>query len=266
MIIAALKLTEAGVGDLWDEADRWVRNQFAEAQLRYADWIERYEMRGYMPGLPGSQASIIDERLMATERVAERVVGNFSSWARPNDWTGDQALGVVGCCTGNGNRTWYHIWQNILHHDNGKLRVNLLLNRGSKWADVDSHIPYTGQVDIKIKQPVDLSIRIPEWATPAGTRVRVNGKERRATWEGRYAQAGQVKPGDVATMTFPISERVTRQWIQSHNYELVLKGSDVVCIEPPGQVHPLYQRSHYRANDTRWRKMERFVPAKIIQW
>ena len=41
MLALALKLTEAGVGDYWDDVDRWVRNQFAEGQLMDADWIDR---------------------------------------------------------------------------------------------------------------------------------------------------------------------------------------------------------------------------------
>ena len=35
-----------------------------------------------------------------------------------------------------------------------------LLNRASKWADVDSHVPHTGEMDVKVKQPVALSVHI----------------------------------------------------------------------------------------------------------
>ena len=173
-------------------------------------------------------------------------------------------MGLNGCCVGNGNRAWYHIWENILHHDKQKLRVNLLLNRASKWADVDSHIPYTGQVDVKVKQAVDLSIRIPEWVSPEQARVQVNGKDRAVQWDGRYAQVGQVKPADVVNMTFPISERPTSQWVQGSRYNLVIKGNEVVSIDPLGETIPFYMREHYRANQTRWRKIERFVANKLI--
>jgi hypothetical protein len=33
MIALSLELTRVRVGDYWDDADRWVRNQFAENQL-----------------------------------------------------------------------------------------------------------------------------------------------------------------------------------------------------------------------------------------
>ena len=65
------------------------------------------------------------------------------------------------------------------------VRVNLLLNRPSAEADVDSHIPYTGQVYAKVKEPVHLSMRIPEWVEPGEVRVEVDGGERRLWWDGR---------------------------------------------------------------------------------
>jgi hypothetical protein len=251
------------VADHWDDVDRWVRNQFAEAQLRRSDWILRRPVKDFVGGRPGPEPSRIDERFISTDRVVERVVGSFAAGPTPNDWVG-VFDGLQGCCTGNGNRAWYHIWENILHHDEGRLRVNLLLNRASKWADVDSHIPYTGQVDVKVKQPVALCIRIPEWVTPDQTRVQVNEQDRAVDCDGRYAQLGKVKPGDVVTMTFPISERPRTEWVQGHRFNLVLKGSEVVCIDPLGETVPFYLRDHYRVNGTRWRKIERFVADKLI--
>ena len=263
MIISALKLAESGMDEYWDQAEAWVRNLFSELQLLDTTWIERMPMRDFIPGFTTPHRSVIDDRYMSTDRVVSRIVGSFAPSAPPNDWARNY-LGVTGCCTGNGNRAWYHIWENILHHDDGKLRVNMLLNRGSKWADVDSHIPYTGQVDVKVKEPLDLSIRMPQWVSPSQIRISVNGTDRNAKASGRYAEVGDVKPGDVVTMTFPISERLTSQWVQGHQYNLILKGNDVVSIDPVGTIAPIFLRHHYRANGTRWHKIERFVADKLI--
>lgn len=267
MIALGLKLTQAGVGDYWDDVDRWVRNQLAENQLLHADWV--YRMAEQVPPSP------VDETYQTADRVPERNVGAFAGWPSPNDWFGVHlegkfALphypGIMHCCTGNGTRALYYVWKNILHYSDGKLRVNLLLNRASPWADVDSHIPYTGQVDVKVKQKADLSIRIPEWVKPEEVRVTINSAERRLTFDGRYANVGSVKPGDVVTMTFPIEERTDKVFIEKKEYALVRKGNDVVCIDPPGYYHPLYQRAHYRVDHTRWRKITRFVAEKDIDW
>ena len=100
------------------------------------------------------------------------------------------------------------LWDRLLQDDNGPLQVNLLLNRASPWEDVDSHIPYVGQVDVRSKQPVELWLRIPEWVQPPEAWVQVNGAERALSLEGRYAGVGAVKPDDGATLTIPIIERV----------------------------------------------------------
>ena len=68
----------------------------------------------------------------------------------------------------------------------------------------------------------------------------------------------------VATLTFPISERDDVVHVQKRRYALVRKGNEVVVIDPPGKIAPLYQRNHYRANDTRWRKASTFLPEKTI--
>ena len=267
MLALALKLTEAGVGDYWDDVDRWTRNMFAEGQLLHTDWIARMPFAGREGARERDiPRSVIDETYQTNERVAERNLGAFAGWPKANDWYVGAGPGIMHCCTGNGARAIYYVWENIVTHDSGKLRVNLLLNRASPWADVDSHIPYVGQVDVKAKQPVDLSIRIPEWVTPAEVRVRVNGTDRECGWQGRYAEVGKVNPGDVATMTFPIAERTDEMWIEKEKYTLVRKGNDVVAIDPPGRYCPLYQRDHYRQNPTRWRSIERFVSKQLLYW
>ena len=257
MIALALKLTEVGIGDYLDDVDRWVRNMFAEGQLTSPEWVYRVAA-----DLPPSRI----HPYQTTERVPERNVGGFAGWPAMNDWYAGDGHGIMHCCTGNGTRAIYYVWQRIVTLDGENLRVNLLLNRASPWADVDSHVPYTGRVDVRIKESVRLSIRIPEWVKPADVRVQVNGADRRVNWDGRYAVAGRMKPGEVATMTFPISERTDSVWVQKEKYTLVRKGNDVVAIDPPGKYGPLYQREHYRADDTRRRRSERFVSTEQIYW
>ena len=55
-------------------------------------------------------------------------------------------------------------------------------------------------------------------------------------------------------------------WIEKEKSALVRKGNDVVAIDPPGRVCPLYQRAHYRENEPRWRKLQRFVTDERVYW
>ena len=55
-------------------------------------------------------------------------------------------------------------------------------------------------------------------------------------------------------------------WIEKQKYTLLMKGNDVITIDPPGQTCPLFRRDHYLTNTTRWRKMERFVSNERIHY
>lgn len=171
------------------------------------------------------------------------------------------------CCTGNHARAIWYAWHHIHHHQEGTLKVNLLLNRVSPWADVHSYIPYEVQVDVKVKKPVNLQVRIPEWTEPEKTVCKVNGQVRQLKWKDRYAQVGQVKSGGVVVVTFPIEERTVKEKMWGTDFTMIIKGNSVVFIDPPGKYYPFYQRDHYRQNQVRWVKRRQFVADQsAIDW
>ena len=131
---------------------------------------------------------------------------------------------------------------------------------------MDSHIPYRGQVDVKVKQPLDLEIRLAEWVKPEDARCTVDGKPCDLTFDGRYARVGAVTAGQTVTLTFPIPERTDRVIVEKRPYTLNRRGNEVVWIDPPGKNCPLYQRGHYRGGETLWTNVRRFVPAQEIPW
>ena len=94
----------------------------------------------------------------------------------------------------------------------------------------------------------------------------MSGKQRGLSWEGRYAVVGPVVPGQLVQITFPIAERVEEVDIEKQHYILVIKGNDVVSIDPPGRFCPFYQRDHYRENAVRWKKVTRFVSEENVSW
>src|SRR5262249_2882541 len=157
----------------WEDVDRYVRNQFTEMQITDTDWIDRVvklpESKGTAIGIiPPEEAKKIND--VYTDRgVKHRTLGAIATWASMNDWypgwLGNDGgrFGWTGCCLGNGARALYYAWEGILDHKDDVLQVNLLLNRASRWADVNSHLPYTGRVDIRVKERNRLLVRIPEW-------------------------------------------------------------------------------------------------------
>jgi len=258
MVTVAIMLSRLGI-DRWDDADRWVRNHFAEAQLTRVDWVG--------DGILKRENGVIDEKYFTTDRVAERSLGAFAGWPMPNDWQHPyNPQSIMNCCTVNGAKALYYVWRHMLSHEDGTLRVHLLLNRASKCADIDSHIPYTGRVDVKIKQDLNFEMRIPEWVEPKDVKATVDDRDRDLTFDGRYAQVGAVKKGQTVVMTFPICERTVKATMQGTEYTMVLRGNTVVSIEPQGKYHPLYQRGHYRTGETLWKKVTRFVPENELDW
>jgi hypothetical protein len=258
MVSLSIKLSEAGAGDYWDTADRWIRNHFAENQLTDLGWVRKVSSRE--PPKPVGLYATADH-------VPERNIGAFAGWATGNDWA--TQYGIMHCCTGNGSRALYYIWEHIVTHKDGQLRVNLLLNRASRWADLYSYIPYEGRVDLKFKAACEhVLVRAPEWIKSKSEDIvcRVNEAPRLVNWEGRYFNIGQAGPGDVASLTFPIPERTVKEKIGTATYTLVLRGNTVVSIDPPGSNGPLYQRSQYRSNQTQWRTVQRFVPEDAVRW
>ena len=265
MVTLALRLSESGVADCWDDADRWLRNLLTEGQLLTTDWIYRLIDANwtYPWEIPPSE---VDSVTQTNDRVPERNLGAFAGWPSANDWFTGSGSGIMHCCTANAARSLFMIWNRILTYKEGKLAVNLLLNRASKWADIDSYIPYQGRVVVKVKQPLQLSVRIPEWVSPEETRASVNDAECTIQWDGRYARIGKVQPEDTVTVTFPISERKDDVHVEKRRYQIVRKGNEVVSIDPPGRYNPLYQREHYRSESPRWRKVTRFIPNEHINW
>lgn len=271
MIYLAIRLTRIGAADCWDDADRWIRNQFAENQLTRADAIQPRRIRAQQTD--EARARIAGQIRMTarmpgiatTQDVLERCVGCWSGWGTANDWVSRNRAGIMQCCTGNAARTLYYAWDAIVTPDaDGTVRVNLPLNRAAPWLDVDSYLPYEGRIAIRNKTATTIAVRVPGWVDPAGVQCRVNGGDRATVWSGRYVQLAGLRPGDVVTIDFPMTVQTVSTVAGNVPYTLTLKGHTVVDIDPDGTMCPLYQRDHYKADRAPLRRTTRFVPSETI--
>jgi hypothetical protein len=258
----ALKLSGAGYGDYWDEIDRFVRNQFAEQQL--TDTASLNALSGRSPSKPVAWNE-------SSDRVAERSIGAYGSSVSGNDWAlGLASTGIAQCCTGSGTRTLYYVWNRMIDYQDEQIRVHLLMNRASHWADIYSYIPYEGRVDLKIKHACrNVQLRAPEWVGSASPDLvcKVGGQSRALGWHGRYVNTGPLKAGDQVVVTFPIREQTVQENIGPVKYTLVLKGTTVISIDPKGKNVPLYQgRERYRSNQASFKEVTRFVSSENISW
>jgi hypothetical protein len=265
MTALAVKLTQLDMGDqYWEDLDRYVRNTLIAIQRTHPGYAEAVFEKLWEQGKT-RQAPV--EYSQLTDHLPQRLVGSFGCNTAPNDIF--HSTYFDSCCNGNCSRALYYAWESILRYDQGRqeLKVNLMLNRTSPWADVDSYIPYTGRVEIKAKRPLaSLKVRTANWVEKPKVTGRVGGDARRISWNGNYLDAGGVNPGQTVSLQFPIQERREKLESFEHRYEAVFRGNDCVEMTPGGEYYKLFQRDHYRLGQPRYAKVRRFACEKTADY
>ena len=270
MIDIAIMLSEAGVGDYWDDIDSMVRNHLVEHQL-----LDRKRLKHIVSHSPKFE---MRPGINNTENVIERNIGAFASCAEPTKmyawWT--------MCCNANMMLAMHKAWDGIVRFDNGLAQVNLLLNRASPWVDIDSYLPYEGKVVLRNKTAERMSVRMPLWVDRQALRCEVNGEETPLRWLGRQLQIDALQPHDTITITFPMVETTEKHTERTYNttYTCRFKGNTLIDISPRPEefslkrissddgaftelnkemAYPLYQRAHLKANKAPTKEVTRYV-------
>lgn len=272
MVAFGIRLSDAGIGDYWDDVDAIVRNQLVEGQLINARLLENVASiftekgksvcEGQSPGIPYPNQEV-------DENVIERTLGNFAAQSTP---TSIPKPWVMQCCTGNGTQGLYYAWEAIVRQNGDTAQVNLLLNRASKHLDIDSYLPYEGKVSIHNKDLRSISVRIPSWIAKKEIRSNINGIQCPGRWVGRYLVFDSLIPRDKVNIEFPIKETVSKYTAVSgtddeQTYTCTFRGSTLVDISPRDESpssYVLYQRDHMRKDKTPFKKTARFVSEKLI--
>jgi hypothetical protein len=162
MIGMAVTLSDAGLGDYWDDVEMYARNGLLCAQATDLEELKRVSMAGKErppmssnPGLAGH----FDSRFRANnkgvlpgqevhDRVLERTVGAFGHVVGARY----QTPMMMQCCTGNCCQALYYAWESIVRRENDDaVTVNLWLNRRTPWVDVLSWQPYEGRMTVQNK-------------------------------------------------------------------------------------------------------------------
>ncbi len=266
----AVKLTDAGVGEYWEDVDRYIRNQCSQMQFTPDDIP-------YFGEGPGLQAT----------------VGAFGHQTEKESWS--------LCCTSHGNMGLFYAWDAVLRYQAGTARVNLLLNRASPWMDINSYLPYEGKVVLKNKEAKEAFVRIPLWVNREDVQCRVNTQSASPQWFGNYLRFANLQPDDVVTLEFPMVERtetwtVAETWGVPHGWPVLnvgtvitanFRGNTIVKLTPPilggkaeGMVDyqgkpsaplpfpSLYEMraDQYRQTAAPMKTVVRYVSPIVLQW
>jgi hypothetical protein len=291
MTYLALKLSDTGEGDYWDDADQYVRNELAELQITDAARLRR--ATDAMPpgrGMYDETKGPLDPLRESADRVPERVVGTFFSDSTHPTLIPRNGIMETICCTGNCTPALYFAWDSIVRCDHGTARVNLLLNRASEWLDVDSYLPYEGKVVIRNKLAKSLAVRMPRWVDRSAVRCSVDGRPATPIWAGQYAIFPALTPHARLAVTFPVVEttEVYRlKWRQPDfffectdpgswwnsaepptRYVCKFRGNTLVDISPraAGIGYALYQRDDMKLSRAPMKSVVRYVPPQLAKW
>ena len=263
----AVRLSQAGLGDYWDDVDGYVRNQLIEQQFVDPDLIERARSTSY----PESR----------------NWLGGFCGTGRVTSLNNGYP---ARCCRGNGAQGLYRAWDGIVSCKEGAAQVNLLLNRSSPWLDINSYLPYEGRVVIHNKQARTVAVRLPGWVDREAVESSVGGRRATPAHVANYLVFEGVRERTELTVEFPIMEEtveytvadgvysdgVDRPSLPATRYRCLFKGNTLVDITPrdarkhlsrPEQVpYPIYLRDRYRGNRAPMRHVTRYVAPFHIAW
>ena len=97
-------------------------------------------------------------------------------------------------------------------------------------------------------------------------RKQIDGQPREFRWDSRYIELATVDGGQTVTVEFPIETREVNSKMGGTEFQLTLRGNEVVDIKPEGTLSPLYQRDHYMRGPVRYKKVTRFLAKETIEW
>ncbi|MDO8686504.1 MAG: hypothetical protein Q7J78_07535, partial [Clostridiales bacterium] len=280
----AIKLSDAGAGDYWEDVDQYIRNCMVEDQLNDVGILKEFCRERNVP------AEI-------SEFITERMVGGLvhnGNLDRNGTLDPTSNMAEITCPY---QEPFYYVWEGITRYKDGMAQINLLLNRVSSWLDLESHLPYEGKVVIRNKTARHIAVRIPKWVDKSMINSLINGKKTVFYTVGNYIQFLDVNNEDVINIEFPMKESVescvligmgadAKQWYKRQEefpqYTMRFKGN--TCVEvnivnkekfpadhpnfgARGTIrYPIYQREHMLKNKAPVKKVTRFVSKNLAEW
>ncbi|MCL2832952.1 MAG: glycoside hydrolase family 127 protein [Treponema sp.] len=293
-----IALSDAGVGDYWDDVDYAIRNAATQAQCMDAEAY--YKMGQKFAERPkdsriGAPTDMRFTRSIAvkpipgledTDDVIERSMGAMCNALRGGMY---QLPNQMACCTGNGIQGFYYGWEAAIRHNNGVSTVNLFYTRFSPWMDLISYLPYEGKILIKNKTTKNINVRIPGWIRLCDVCVKMNGNVVVPDIAGRYMRISNLTGNEQIEFTFPQPRRTLEITMPDYNHRphglgrarvsVNLVGSTIIGFKESGEEdsmgteptqiklyeYPLFYKK-YRRGEYAEKETNYYVPPKAIKW
>lgn len=275
LIGLAVKLSDAGIGDYWEDVDGYIRNLGTEQQFVPEDLPFMRQLSESQSAPPQTESGI------TYQGMPDRIVGGFAGrTTKTVHWL---------CCGTHGNMGLFYAWDGIVRFHDGTARVNLLLNRASPWLQIDSYLPYQGKVVLTIRSAKKALVRMPLWVDKTQVKCRLNEEAVTPEWDGRCVRLENLQPDDKVTIEFPMKDwtaNYTIPLLGGANDDWSVPGAEPLTKAPARQVHrcrflgntlveidppimpgsPTFQRAHFLSGKAPMKTTTYFVSPTVLKW
>jgi hypothetical protein len=288
----AVALSDAGLGDYWDDVESIARNALVSAQATDIEELKRVSEQGKARQEGAMWGGAFDSRFRDNnqnrgqlqgqeiyENVLDRTIGAFSHL----DGARYQKPMMMSCCTANGSQGFYFAWEAITRRSGNAGVVNLWLNRRSPWLDVWSWLPYEGKLMVANKGLREIVVRKPGWAHASQITCRINGKQASPVWIGNRLLFSGLRGNEQLSIEVPVQiDKASYSLVNLNDpmhpdglYECEFKGNTgirVTRLEPGADPeernwYRLFQRDRMRADQAPLVAAPSYVhPEKIVRW
>ncbi len=210
-IEAALTLAQNGHPQYFHDAERFVRNGLLSTQIVNTDWIVQ------------SDKADTQERLYAN--IRKRARGAFA-FTTPNGYHSYNADLVGGSL-----RALCACQHAAVTERDNAAHVNMFFTVDSPALTMTSSLPREGRVEIRVKKPCSLSVRLPEGIERESFKSHVDGALQPSATMGDVRKLGDFEPEARITLTFDQTRRSTQEAPPSWpEYDVEWLGSTITSL------------------------------------
>jgi hypothetical protein len=289
MIGLAVALTDAGLGDYWDDVEQYARNGLIAAQATDKEEMVRVSQAGRHRPKDSNWGGAFDWRFGGnnkgvlkgqeiTDRAIERSVGAFGHLHAARYLVPM----LMHCCTANASQALYYAWEAVLRKQGNTAAVNLWLNRRSPWADVWSWLPHEGRLLVENKGMQRIAVRKPGWARQTAIRCRIDGSDAQPVWLGNHMLFDGLKGNERIQIEVPVAVEkceyglvnLNQRNLVTDQYACEFKGHTAVSVQalPRDGVaahswYRIFRCEKLRAAAALGKQVPPYVhPEKLVRW
>jgi hypothetical protein len=262
MLEAAILLARHRDPVYWHDAERFAGNHLLVHQIIDVGWVaemtptplDKHPLRSLGDGLQTTGGVVRGDKVMPS------LLGGFAGWGAVTAMSDDSPFANTNqhCCNAAGARAIYDAWQYAVTDHDGVFQVNLHVHRNHSAAEIvaaeaiqprptllSGGADDVGRLQIKVKQPRQLKVRIPEFVAAGQMLVRINDEKVAIREDGVFLDLGTVRPGDRVEVFYPLKARTTEERIAPGVFSFRWRGATVVGASPEQKIRPLFTDARF---------------------